>query len=158
MEAILLTHAQLAAVLAGFASVVAAFQRPLAPIQRHRFLTILFSALLQIIACLTPVWLMAIREMSAVFWAVMSGVHLGFSILLWGILVYPLRNLDKSSAFAINVPITVATYILGMSSFVVLLVNTFVSRVSGFGLYYSSLLGGLTIIFFVFADAATRND
>jgi hypothetical protein len=88
----------------------------------------------------------------------MSGVYLCFSLLLWGILVYPLKTLEKSSAFAINLPVTAATYLLGLSSFAVLLVNTFVGRVSGFGLYYSSLLAGLMIIFVVFADAATRND
>lgn len=158
MEAILLNHTELAAVVAGFASVVAAFKRPLDPVQKHRFLTILFASLLQIIACLTPVWLMAIREVGPLFWSVVSGVNLGFSVLLWAILVYPLRKLGASSVIAINMPITIVTYLLGFSSFVVLLVNTFLSKIAGFGLYYSSLLAGLTIIFFVFADAVTRAD
>ena len=158
MEEILLTHTQLAAVVAGFASVVAAFQRPLNPIQKHRFLTILFSGLLQMVACLTPVWLMTITEVGPLFWSIVSGVHLGFSVMLWAILVYPLRDLDKSSVFAINKPITIITYLLAISTFIVLLLNTFVSKLASFGLYYSSLLGGLAILFFVFADAATRDD
>ncbi len=156
MESILLTHSQLAAALAGFASVVAAFQRPLPPIERHRFLTILLSSLVQMIACLVPVWLSAIREIGPLFWGVVSGVHLGFSVLLWIVLVYPLRKLGKSSVIAINKPVTVTIHLLAASTMGVLIVNTFLSEISGFALYYSSLLGGLSIIFLVFADVATR--
>jgi len=158
MEAIFLNHSELSAVVAGFASVVAAFQRPLTPVQRHRFLTILFAALVQILACLVPVWLIAIRDIGPQFWSIVSGVNLGFSMMIWAILVYPLRRLGKSGIIAINMPVTILVALLGLSTFVVLLINTFVFSKSGFALYYASLVGGLTIIFIVFADAATRAD
>jgi len=158
LEEILLTHAELAAVLAGFASVVAAFQRPLPPVQRHRFLTILFSSLLQIMGCLVPVWIHTMGEVGPLFWSIVSGVHLGLSVLLWAILVYPLRSLGKTGIIALNLPVTIFVYALAISTMGVLVVNTFVSSIAGFALYYSSLLGGLTIIFMVFADVATRAD
>ena len=44
MEELLLTHAEVALGLAGFAAIVAAFQRPLAPMQRFSFLAILSMA------------------------------------------------------------------------------------------------------------------
>ena len=44
--------------LAGFASVVAAFQRPLAPVQRQRLITLLLSTLLQVLCCLVPALLL----------------------------------------------------------------------------------------------------
>ena len=159
MEAILLTHSQLAAVMAGFASVVAAFQRPLTAVQRHRFLTILFSSLNQIIACLVPVWFATTgEEVGALFWSVFSGVNLGFSVLLWGVLVYPLRALGRQGVIAINTSVTVVVYLLGIAILGTLAANTFMASVSSFSLYYSSLLGGLIIIFLVFADVATRTD
>ncbi len=158
MEDILLTHAELAAALAGFASVVAAFQRPLSPVQRHRFLTILFSSLLQIMGCLVPVWMHAMGEVGPLFWSIASGVQLGLSVLLWAVLVYPLRSLGKSVVIAINLPVSIVVYALALSTMGVLIVNTFVSSIAGFALYYSSLLGGLSIIFLVFADVATRTD
>lgn len=158
MEQILLTHSQLAAVVAGFASVVAAFQRPLSPVQRHRFLTILFSSLIQILACLVPVWFSTSEQVGPFFWSIFSGVHLAFSLLLWAILVYPLKKLGKSSVIAINTPLTVVVYLLGMAIMGTLVANTFMFSIANFSLYYSSLLGGLIIIFLVFADVATRND
>jgi len=66
---------------------------------------------------------MSIREVSPLFWSIVSGAHLGFSVLLWAVPVYPLRHLEKSSVIAINMPVTM-----------------------------------LTVIFLVFADAATRSD
>ncbi len=158
MKDVLLAHAQLAGVLAGFSTIVAAFQRPLTDFQKHRFLTILFTALLQIIACLVPVWLAEIRNIGPFFWHAVSGVYLGFSVLLWVALVFPLRKMESSAIIAINKPISWVIYLLGLSSFVVLIVNTMNSEVAGFGLYYSSLLAGLTIVFFIFADVALRNE
>lgn len=158
MEAILLTHSQLAATLAGFASVVAAFQRPLSPVQRHRFLTILFSSLIQILACLVPVWFATSEDVGPLFWSIFSGVHLGFSVFLWGVLVYPLKGLGKSGVIAINLPVTVIVYFLGMAIMGTLIANTFMTSIANFSLYYSALLGGLMIIFLVFADIAIRTD
>lgn len=158
MEAILLTHSQLAAVLAGFASVVAAFQRPLTPVQRHRFLTILFSALVQMMACLVPVWFATIQTVGPLFWCVFSGVQLGFSVLLWVVLVYPLKALGISGVIAINTSVTVLVNLLGLGVLGTLIANTFVPSIASFSLYYSSLLGGLIIIFIVFADVATRQE
>ncbi|WP_317930241.1 hypothetical protein [Halioxenophilus sp. WMMB6] len=156
MESILLTHSQLAAVLAGFASVVAAFQRPLSPVQRHRFLTILFSALVQMMASLVPVWFATIDDVGPLFWSIFSGVQLGFSLLLWLILVYPLRSLGKAGVVAINMPVTVFVHLLGVAVVGTLMVNTFFYSIASFSLYYSAMLGGLIIIFLVFADVATR--
>lgn len=109
-------------------------------------------------ACLVPVWLMVMGDTGPLFWSIVSGVNLGFSLLLWGILVYPLRKLGRTSVIAINIPVSVVVYCLGVATVGVLLVNTFVSAIAGFALYYSSLLGGLAMIFIIFADAATRTD
>jgi len=158
LEDILLTHAQLAAALAGFASVVAAFQRPLSPVQHHRFLTILLSSLLQIIGSLVPVWVHTMGNIGPLFWSLVSGVQLGLSVFLWAILVYPLRSLGKTSIIALNTPVTIFVYALAIATMGVLVTNTFISSLAGFALYYSSLLGGFTIIFLVFADVATRSD
>jgi len=158
MESILLTHSQLAAVLAGFASVVAAFKRPLSPVQRHRFLTILFSSLVQIMASLVPVWFATIDVVGPLFWSILSGVQLGFSLFLWIILVYPLKALGRSGILAINAPMTIFVHLLGLAVLGTLVANTFVLSISSFSLYYSAMLGGLIIIFLVFADIATRDE
>ncbi len=108
--------------------------------------------------CLVPVWLHAIRETGPLFWSIVSGVQLGLSVLLWAVLVYPLRKLGKSGIIALNTPVTVVVYLLAISTMAVLVVNTFMSSIAGFALYYSSLLGSLALIFLVFADVATRPD
>ncbi len=158
MEAILLTHAEVAAVLAGFASVVAAFQRPISPTQRHRFLTILFAALIQIFACLVPVWFAETDGMGPYFWSTFSAVHLGFLLLLWVIFIAMLKKTGPGAGIAINLPITIFVGVLGIAIFATLTVNIFMVSISSFSLYYSSLLGGLAIIFIVFADVAIRPD
>ncbi len=108
--------------------------------------------------CLVPVWLSTMGQIGTGFWSIVSGVHLGLSVLLWAILVYPLRSLGKTGVIALNTPVTIFVYALAISTVGVLVANTFVSAIAGFALYYSSLLGGFTIIFLVFADVATRSD
>lgn len=158
MEDILLNHSQLAAVVAGFASVVVAFQRPLSPVQRHRFLTILFTSLLQIIGCLVPVWFSTSGDTGPEFWSIISGVYLGLSVFVWSVLVYPLKRLGKAGVIAINLPVSLMVYLLGVAIIGTLVANIFVVATANFSLYYSSLIGGLIVIFLVFADVAIRTE
>ena len=55
VDSILLTHAEITVALAGFASVAAVLRRPLSPIQRQRFFSILFGALALVLGSLVPV-------------------------------------------------------------------------------------------------------
>ena len=144
--------------LAGFASVVAAFQRPLSELQRHRFLTILFGALFQIFACFVPVWFAQTEAVGAGFWSTFSAVQLGWLVLLWAFLVYPLKQLGGVGGIVINRWVTLFVVLLGLAIFVTLAVNTFLTDEANFSMYYSALLGGLAIIFLVFADVVIRSE
>ena len=105
-----------------------------------------------------PSWWATVGEVGPRFWSIFSGVHLGFLVLVWGILVYSLRALGISAVIAINVPVTVFVYILTAAITLTLIANTIMTSIANFSLYYSSVLGGLIIIFLVFADIAIRTD
>jgi len=107
IDAILLTHAEVTAALAGFASVAAVLRRPLAPIQRQRFFSILFAALALVLGSLVPVWLSEFGVVAPALWRIASAfllvvgtAHLFFVVYL------PLRTLGVSSLIVINMPVT----------------------------------------------------
>jgi hypothetical protein len=137
---------------------VAAFQRPLAPVQHHRFITSLFSSLLQVFACLVPVWLAESLGTGPELWRLASTRYLVASFLLGVALIYPLKKLGTSGIITINLVVTVAAYTLSAVVFATHLTNPFLIETPGFELYYASLLAGLGSVFIVFADVATRVD
>ena len=152
-EAVLLTHAEVAVALAGFASVVAALRRPLTPIDRQRFLALLFLALVQVLGCLGPIWLDSFVVNPAVLWRSSSLTILVLAALHYVFLVFrPLRRLAVTfqlinPAVSIISRCGVALYLLGF------LFNTLgVPLAPGFPLYYFSLTAGLGLGFVVFAD------
>ena len=55
IDSILLTHAEVAVALAGFASVAAVLRRPLSPVHRQRFFAILFAALVLVLGSLVGI-------------------------------------------------------------------------------------------------------
>ena len=158
MDSILLTHAQVAVSLAGFASVAAVLQRPLSPVQRSRFITILFLSLLQILGGLVPVWLSALYVVDSELWRTTSALYLVASLVLGLVLLYPLRALGGrgSGMIVMNVSMTVIVWLLYLCAFGTLLVNLFASPAPGFVLYYASLIAGMITVFIAFADVATR--
>ena len=152
-EAVLLTHAEVAVALAGFASVVAALRRPLAPVDRQRFLALLFLALVQVLGCLGPIWLDSFVVNPAALWRSSSFTVLVLAALHYVFLVLrPLRRIE-STLELINPGVSVVTRI-GLSLYLLgFLFNTLgVPFAPGFPLYYFSLTAGLAIGFVVFAD------
>ena len=158
MESILLTHAEVSVALAGFSSVAAVFQRPLGPVQRQRFLTILFTALMQLVGSLLPVWLSESYLAGPELWRVSSGLYLGLNLVIGPALFYPLRAIGLRSIRTINLSVTVLVYVLALLGYATLVFNLFVLASPGFTLYYASLLSALASIFIVFADVVTRGD
>ncbi len=157
-ESLLLTHAEVAVAVAGFATVAAVLQRPLGPIRRNRFYTILLSSLQEILGCLVPVWLSNVDFAGGALWRTASMSYLGFSVLLTAFLIQPTLKLGRQAGVVINAGVTVLIYSLAATSFGCQLVNLFAIPVSGFGWYYASLLAGLIVIFIVFAEVATEED
>jgi len=158
VEAILLTHAEVAVAVAGFASVVAAFQRPLAPVQRNRFLAILLSSLVQILACLVPIWLSESQAAGPDLWRLSSLLFLGAIVVAGITMVYPLKNLGMTGIVVMNLPVTILLWFLTAVSVGALIANVLVVSAPGFRLYYATLLAGLCVVFLTFADVATRDD
>jgi len=152
-EAILLTHAEVAVALAGFASVVAALRRPLTLVDRQRFLALLFLALVQLLGCLGPIWLGSFMSNSMALWRVSSFGVLILAILHYVFLVYrPLRG-QRVTFTLINTPVSILTR-LGLGLYLLgLFFNGLGTPVaSSFELYYASLAAGLCIGFVIFAD------
>ncbi len=152
LDSILLTHAEVAVAVAGFASVVAVLQRPLTLLQRQRFFSILLGALTQILSCLTTVSLMGVGMDGPVLWRTASVATLALLILVTAVLYLPMRTLGAHGIVVINVPVTYFVYVLFAAMWGSLLANLFVVAVPGFGLYYSYMLLGLANLFLVFAD------
>ena len=160
MNSLLETHAEVAAVLAGFAGVAAVLRRPLSPVEHQRFLSLLFSALIQVVVCLVPVWLSIINVTGAALWrsAALIALVLTLAAIMVLILI-PMRTLGASNFTIINAPVNYA--ILAMSVVVLgsLVVNIIgVPIAPGFALYYLACLLGLIINFFVFADLIVRGE
>jgi hypothetical protein len=152
-EAVLLTHAEVAVALAGFASVVAALRRPLTPVDRQRFLALLFLALVQVLGCLGPIWLDSFVVNPAVLWRSSSLIILVLAAFHYVFLVFrPLRRIEASFEL-INPAVSVITRCVVALYFLGLLFNTLgVPFAPGFPLYYFALTAGLGLGFAVFAD------
>ena len=151
IDSILLTHAELAIALAGFASVAAVLRRPLAPVQRQRFFAILFPWLFQILASILSLWLAELELAGPALWRTASALQLALALPIAVFVLLPLRQLGARSFLVINRPITSIGYGLLAALFALLVVNLLVSA-SSFALYYAALLTGLVTIFLAFAD------
>ena len=156
---LLQTHTEVAIALAGFASVAAVLRRPLSPHDRQRFLSILFAALIQVLGGLVPVWLSRLGIAGPFLWRTATALVLVLSLTLVVFVYVQVRTLGGSSAILINAPVTLISRVLSVSSLGALLLNFLgVPVVPGFGLYYPSLLLGLTVVFVMFADAVVTAD
>ena len=158
IDSILLTHAELAIALAGFASVAAVLRRPLSTIQRQRFFSILFSSLFQVSFSILPLWLAEIEIAGPGLWRTASALYLAlmFPLLLFTVYL-PLRKLDAHSFTVINLPVTYISYGLIASLLGLLVANLLVSA-PGFGLYYAALFSGMCTAFLIFADVVVVGD
>jgi hypothetical protein len=158
IDSILLTHAELAIALAGFASVAAVLRRPLSAIQRQRFFTILFSSLFQVFFSILPLWLAELEIVGSGLWRTASALYLAlmFPLLLFAVYL-PLRKLGARSFAIINSAATYIVYGL-IASVVGLLVTNLLVSAPGFGLYYAALFAGLSSVFLVFADVVVTGD
>ena len=151
IDSILLTHAELAIALAGFASVAAVLRRPLGPVQRQRFFAILFPSLFQILASILPLWLAELELAGPALWRTASALSLALGLPIAVFSLLPLRKLGARSFLIMNLPITFIGYGLFAAGFVLLVVNLLVSAPS-FALYYAALLTVLVTVFLSFAD------
>ncbi len=159
IDSILLTHAEVAVALAGFASVAAVLRRPLSPVQRQRFLVILFAALSLVMGSLVPVWLSELGVGDPACWRIASAFLLLLVLTHAFVLIYlPLRTLGASILRVINLPVTYVGYGLMAAMLGLLVVNLLGVPTPGFGLYYASLLAGLAAIFLAFADVVITED
>ena len=158
IDSILLTHAELAIALAGFASVAAVLRRPLSAIQRQRFFTILFSSLFQVSFSILPLWLAELEIAGSGLWRTASVLYLAlmFPLLLFSVYL-PLRKLGTHSFTVINLPATYISYGLIASLLGLLVANLMVSA-PGFGLYYAALFAGMCTTFLIFADVVVVGD
>ena len=158
IDSILLTHAELAIALAGFASVAAVLQRPLSAIQRQRFFTILFSSLFQIFFSILPLWLAELEIVGSGLWRTASALYLAlmFPLLLFAVYLL-LRKLGAHSFAIINSPATYIVYGL-IAAVVGLLVTNLLVSAPGLGLYYAALFVGLSSVFLIFADVVVIGD
>jgi hypothetical protein len=158
VDSLLQTHAEVAVALAGFASVAAVLKRPLSPRNRQRFFSILSCALIQVLGGLVPVWLANIGVSGASLWRIASAFVLALSLFFVVWVYLQVRTLDVRAAL-INAPVTFISRVFSVASLGALLLNFLVVPVApGFGLYYASLLLGLTIVFVMFADAVVSAD
>ncbi len=158
IDSILLTHAEVAIALAGFASVAAVLRRPLSAIQRQRFFTILFSSLFQVFFSILPLWLAQLEVVGSALWRTASALQIVLMVPFGLFSVYlPLRTLGTQSFAIISLPITYITYGL-VASVIGLLVANLLIPAAGFGYYYAALFAGMVTVFLVFADAVVIGD
>ncbi len=159
IHSILLTHAEVAVTLAGFASVAAVLRRPLSAVQRQRFLAILFASLIQILASVVPPWLSELGVVGPALWRIASVFLLVLSLVSFFSLIYgPLRRLGAHSFLVINLPFSFLGYGLLAAVYVLLGINLLAVSMPGFGLYYAALLAGLGGVFIGFADVVLTGD
>ncbi len=150
---LLLTHAELALGLGGFASVVAALQRPLSPARRQRFLALISLALIQIIACVVPLWLSGVTPDAVRAWRWASALSILLIVfhLVW-IWFLPIRR-ARVSGIVVNPTVNLLLSILFPVSLLALVLNIAGWPVEpDFSLYYGGLAGMLVTGFFLFVD------
>ncbi len=159
-ESLLMTHAEVAVAIAGFASVAAVLGRPLNALQRWRFLQILFTGFVQVAAGLIPVWLSSLGIVGPMLWRSVSVIGLLFTVILavgLGSIFVRTPGLSRSAIMVLNWPATYLIYGLSVTVFVLLLVNAWGVPEPGFGLYYAALLAGMATVFLSFADVVVRD-
>ncbi len=156
--ALLQTHAEVAIALAGFASVIAALSRPLNAFERQRFLSLLGLAVIQILGCLLPLWLVHGIESPAGAWRLLSFVLLALNLSrMWWLVYQPTRKLGGSSRLVFNPIASRIIFGCGMLGFFCFALNAIGFAVApGFDLYYSGMLSTLLVGFALFADVVTR--
>jgi hypothetical protein len=156
---LLQTHTEVAISLAGFASVAAVLRRPLSPLRRLRFLSLLFTALIQVLGCLAPVWLSTLGLSGSPLWRITTALVLALSVTLVLVLARPQRALGGGSSVLINVPVNRVCNVLILGTFGALLLNLAgIPAAASFGLYYTALLLGMIVIFVMFADEVVSKD
>ena len=157
-DALLQTHAEVAIALAGFASVIAALSRPLNAFERQRFLSLLGLALIQILGCLLPLWLVRVFESSAGVWRLLSFVLLALNLArMWWLVFLPTRTLGGPSREVFNPLASRVIFGSGMAGFTCFAVNAIgIAITPGFDLYYTGMLTTLLVGFALFADVVTR--
>ena len=160
MNSLLETHAEVAAVLAGFASIAAVLRRPLSPVELQRFFSLLFAALIQIVVCLVPVWLSIINVTGVALWrsAALIALILTLAHMMF-LIIIPMRALGATNLTIINAPVNYAIFAMSvvvLGSLVLTIIG--VPIAPGFALYYLACLFGLIICFFVFADLVIRGE
>jgi hypothetical protein len=156
---LLQTHTEVAISLAGFASVAAVLRRPLSPLGRIRFLGLLFTALIQVLGCLAPVWLSTLGTSGPLLWRIVSALVLVLSTVLVLTLTRPQRAIDRNSFVLLNAAVNRVCIVLISGTFLALLLNTLgVFAAPNFGLYYAALLLGMVVIFVMFANEVVSEE
>lgn len=158
-EGLLQTHAEVGIALAGFASVVAALRRPLSPLARQRFFSLLGLSIIQILGCLLPIWFMQQVANPEFGWRVLSAVMLALNLMrMWWLVQVPARHLvglGIDVQAIINRAVTRVVWGAGLGGMLFFLLNIVgVPLHPGFNLYYTGLLSTLLVGFVLFADVA----
>jgi hypothetical protein len=155
-DALLQTHAEVAIALAGFASVIAALNRPLGAFARQRFLSLLALSLIQVLGCLLPLWFLHLVDHPSAGWRILSIVLLGLNVVrLWWLVILPIRRLGEHERVIINPFASKVVWGAGFGALLLLLLNALgVPFPPSFDLYYAALLVTLLIGFALFADVA----
>ena len=145
------THAQLALTLAGFASVVAALERPLTQSQRSRFLVLLSIALRQVVGCVVPIWLFAFVQSPATVWQ--SASALGALLLVWHLVWVSDAWRPGATQVLLNRKMNALAMALTIAIGIAFLGNSFETPIGPtFAAYYFALLMNLVVGFIIFAD------
>ena len=159
MEQLLQTHAEVAIALTGFASVVAALRRPLTPLARQRFLSLLALSVIQIFGCLLPLWFIQQLGAGDFGWRVLSAVLLLNLMRMRWLVLLPSRELGAAAVQAILSPLVSRTvWATGLLGYLLFLLNIVgMPLQSGFDLYYAGLFSTLLVGFALFADVAVAD-
>jgi len=155
-EALLQTHAEVAIALAGFASVVAALRRPLSGFARQRFLSLLGLALIQILGCLLPLWVLPLFDSASTAWRLLSLALFGiYAVRLWWLVALPTGALGEGAGVILNPLVTKVAWGSGLVTFPLLAINAIgLPFDPSFDLYYAAHLLALMAGFALFADVA----
>ena len=157
-EGLLQIHAEVAIALAGFASVIVALSRPLSPFARQRFYSLLSLAVIQILGCMLPLWVLRLLESPSTGWRLLSAVVLGLSAArIWWLIVLPGRTLGPQVTNILHPVVTRWIYGAAALSSACLILNVIgIGFAPNFDLYYVGLMVNLLVGFALFADVATH--
>jgi hypothetical protein len=155
-ESLLQTHAEVAVALAGFASVVAALRRPLSGFARQRFLSLLGLALIQVLGCLLPLWVLPLFDSASTAWRLLSfALLIMYAVRFWWLVALPTGALRQGSAGILNPLVSKLAWGSGLVVLPLLAINTLGFPFDpSFDLYYAAHLSALMLGFALFADVA----